>query len=171
MDEPPSTVVVFRRVPAGVRRAGLHRFARTLGDEVAGGREFECLITNDAELRRLNREFRGKDYATDVLSFSSGRLSLGVDCPDGAPRQASGKKRSSAPSLLGSMAISYQRAAEQAARFGHSAEQEIRMLMLHGLLHLLGLDHETDRGRMARIEAAWRRRLALPAGLIERVCR
>jgi probable rRNA maturation factor len=139
---------MFRRVPAGVRRAALHRFARVLRDEVGGGRNFECLITNDSELRRLNRQFRGKDYATDVLSFP-------LD----------------AEHVLGSLAISYQRAAEQGKRFGHSVEEEIQILMLHGLLHLLGMDHETDRGRMARIETAWRRRLALPAGLIERVRR
>src|SRR5215467_13112813 len=71
MDEPPSTIVVFRRVPASVRRAAVRSFAGVLRDEVAGGRDFECLISNDTELRRLNREFRYKDYATDVLSFPS----------------------------------------------------------------------------------------------------
>jgi len=126
----------------------LRRFAGVLRSQVAGGREFECLITTDGELRRLNRDFRGKDYPTDVLSFPAA----------GAPR---------AP-FLGSLAISAQRAAAQARAFGHSREQEIEILMLHGLLHLLGLDHETDRGHMARTEARWRRRLALPHGLIER---
>jgi probable rRNA maturation factor len=155
MDEPPSTVVLFHRVPAGVRRAALHRFARVLRDQVAGGRDFECLVTDDAALRRLNREFRGKDYATDVLSFSAS----GVGFP------------ARGPAPLGSLAISYQRAAEQGARFGHSPEQEVRILMLHGLLHLMGLDHESDRGRMARAEAGWRQRLALPASLIERARR
>ena len=155
MDEPPSTVVIFRRVPAGVRRAALHRFARVLRNEVAGGRDFECLIADDAELRRLNREFRGKDYATDVLSFPA----------RGAGFPARG------PAPLGSLAISYERAAEQGGRFGHSSEEEVQILMLHGLLHLMGLDHETDRGRMARTEAGWRRRLSLPAGVIERAQR
>ncbi len=148
MDDPPGSVVMFRRVPPGVRRAPLRRFARRLRDQLAGGREFECLITNDAELQRLNREFRGKDYATDILSF-----------PAHSPR------------LLGSLAISYERAAEQAGQFAHSIEEEVEILMLHGLLHLLGFDHETDRGRMARIESDWRRRLALPDALLERAHR
>src|SRR5207253_1834332 len=110
-------------------------FARTLQTDVTGGREFVCLVTGDRELRRLNREFLGKDYATDVLSFPSGRR-------DGA---------------LGEMAISIDRAREQASAFGHTVEDEIRVLMLHGALHLMGMDHETDGGRMARAETRWRR--------------
>ena len=70
---------------------------------------------------------------------------------------------------LGEIAISHHRAAAQAADFGHALEDEIRILMLHGLLHLLGMDHETDRGAMRRAETRWRRRLGLPVGLIERV--
>ena len=72
---------------------------------------------------------------------------------------------------MGEIAISCGRAAEQAAGFGHSSEDEIRVLMLHGVLHLLGMDHETDRGRMARAEAKWRAALGLPGGLIERTKR
>ena len=60
-------------------------------------------------------------------------------------------------------------AREQSAAYDHGFETEICILMLHGLLHLLGMDHETDNGRMAAAEADWRQRLALPAGLIERV--
>ncbi len=67
------------------------------------------------------------------------------------------------------MAISAARARAQAAQFGHSLDCEIRILMLHGLLHLMGMDHETDRGRMRRAESRWRQKLGLPAGLIERV--
>ena len=98
-----------------------------------------CLITTDAELRRLNRQFRGKNYATDVLSFP----------PD-------------------EMAISLDRAAAQAKELGHSLDDELRILMLHGVLHLCGLDHETDSGRMRRAETRWRKRFGLPVGLIER---
>jgi probable rRNA maturation factor len=138
---------LFRRAPAELNRRNLERFARTLRGEVARGAGFTCLIAGDSELRRLNRGFLGKDYPTDVLSF---------------PDPASG-------AILGEMAISAARARAQAAAFGHSLENEICILMLHGLLHLLGMDHETDRGQMARAEAAWRQRLTLPAGLIERV--
>jgi probable rRNA maturation factor len=125
----------------------LERFARTLRENVAGGRSFECLITSSGELRRLNREFRGKDAPTDVLSFPSG---------DGGG------------SFIGSVAVSWQRAGAQAREHGHSLEAELRILMLHGVLHLLGMDHETDSGRMARAESRWRLRLRLPDGLIER---
>ncbi len=116
---------------------------------MAGGRRFTCLITRDAELRRLNRQFLSRDYPTDVLSFPS-------PGPDG---------------FLGEMAISADRAAEQAQALGHSLEEEIGVLMLHGLLHLLGMDHERDRGRMARTERRMRQQLELPTGLIERASR
>jgi probable rRNA maturation factor len=139
--------VSFRRTPAGLRRTPIKEFADTLRKRVARGREFHCLITDDRELRRLNRQFRGADYATDVLSFPS--------------EEANG--------ALGELAISAQRAAAQAREFGHSRLEEIRILMLHGVLHLLGMDHETDRGEMARAEARWRKKLNLPAGLIARV--
>jgi probable rRNA maturation factor len=61
------------------------------------------------------------------------------------------------------------RARAQAREFGHSTEEEVRILMLHGVLHLAGMDHENDHGRMARAERRWRQALGLPAGLIERV--
>lgn len=146
------SLVLFRRTPVRLRRAAIQQFARTLRDRVAAGRGFGCLITDDRELRRLNREFLGKDYATDVLSFPD---------PSG-PGIASDR-------TLGEIAISADRAAAQAREFGHSLEDEIRILMLHGLLHLKGMDHERDSGRMARAEASWRRKLGLHSGLIERV--
>ncbi len=113
---------------------------------MAGDRGFLCLVTDDRELRRLNLQFLGKDEPTDVLSF-----------PEPGPE-----------GLLGEMAISAGRAREQARACGHSLDTEIRILMLHGLLHLLGMDHARDRGRMARAEARWRKKLGLPPGLIER---
>ena len=136
--------MTFRRIPADVRPRAVRLFARRLEREVAKGGRFDCLITGDAELRRLNLSFRGKDYATDVLSFPS------------------------AGGHLGDLAISAMRARAQAREFGHSTEDELRILMLHGVLHLLGHDHETDAGRMARMERRWRRELGLPNGLIER---
>lgn len=151
MASPEGSTVTFRRVPADVRAKAVAGFARKLERQVAKGRPFDCLITGDAELHRLNYAFRGKDCPTDVLSFPTG-----VGLPAGPAHS------------LGDLAISAVRARAQARRFGHTTEQEIRILMLHGLLHLLGMDHETDRGRMARAEARWRRELGLPNGLIER---
>lgn len=141
----PGPIVIFKRVTAALRRGGIRRFARDLSVQVAGGRSFCCLITSDRELRRLNLQFRGKDAATDVLSFP-------------APEDAS----------LGDIAVSAESAARQAAEFGHDSESEIRILMLHGVLHLLGQDHESDRGVMRRNEIRWRKHFALPVGLIER---
>ena len=141
------STVIFRRGRGILRRRPVERFARELQAAVARGRAFDCLITNDAELRRLNHEFRGKDAVTDVLSFPAAP-------PNGR---------------LGDIAIATGRAREQARAFGHTLEQEIRILMLHGVLHLLGMDHEKDGGRMARAEKRWRARLGLPNGLIERV--
>jgi probable rRNA maturation factor len=144
-------IVLFRRAPAELNRRNLERFARTLRGEVAKGAGFSCLVTGDSELRRLNRDFLGKDYPTDVLSFPVAQ----------ALPPARGQ--------LGEIAISLPRARRQSAAFGHSLEAEVRILMLHGLLHLLGMDHETDRGQMQRAETRWRKRLALPASLIERL--
>ena len=70
---------------------------------------------------------------------------------------------------MGDLAISIGRARAQAREFGHAIEQEVHILMLHGLLHLLGMDHEVDSGQMARAEKRWRNKLELPNGLIERV--
>ena len=151
MSSPDGSTVTFRRAPADLRLRAIERFARKLEQEVARGRAFDCLVTGDAELRRLNHAFRGKDYATDVLSF-----------PAGLANHAAGAH-------LGDIAISLARARKQARDFGHTTEQEVRILMLHGLLHLLGMDHESDAGRMARAEKRWRVRLGLPNGLIERV--
>lgn len=139
-------LITYRRKPATLDHKRLQQFAETLRERVARGREFHCRITNDAELRALNARFLGKDYATDVLSFPA------ADGADG----------------IGDIAISLQRARAQARGWRHSAEDEIRILMLHGVLHLLGLDHESDGGRMKRAEARWRRTLRLPNGLIER---
>jgi len=145
MTEPPSCELVFLRARGLTRRRELKDFALTLSLQLADSRGFVCLLSDDRELLRLNREFLRKDYPADVLSFpvEEGRS-------------------------LGEMAISVDRAREQAARFGHSLEEEVRILMLHGLLHLIGMDHERDRGKMRRSERAWRKRLGLPAGLIER---
>jgi probable rRNA maturation factor len=142
-------LITYRRKPATLDTKSLESFAETLRDRIARKREFHCLITGDAELRRLNAQFRGKDYATDVLSF-----------PTEGP--ASGSVS------LGDIAISLQHARAQAREWRHDLEDEIRILMLHGVLHLLGMDHEADSGQMRRTEARWRAKLGLPRGLIER---
>jgi probable rRNA maturation factor len=121
-------------------------FARRLQHDVAEGRTFVCLITSDAELQAWNRKYRKKDYPTDVLAFPAGG-------GDG----------------IGELAISFDRAREQASEHHHTPADEIRILMLHGVLHLIGLDHERDNGQMAKAERRWRKYFDLPAGLIERV--
>jgi probable rRNA maturation factor len=153
-----AATLVFRHPSRRVRRRGLGAFLRDLSAGLAGGRAVTCLITTDAEVRELNRRFLGLDRPTDVLAFPSGAgFSVGF-----AP--ALGR------SPMGDLAISLDRAAAQAAELGHSLEQELRILILHGLLHLTGLDHHDGTGGMARAEARWRKRLGLPAGLIERTC-
>ncbi len=149
MSSDDGSLVLFRRVRDRLDRQSLREFAAALRDFVAAGRPFCCLLAHDSHLLRLNRRFLGRDYPADVLAFPS-------HVPDPPP----------AP--LGDVAISVDRAREQAARLGHSTEDEIRILMLHGVLHLLGLDHETDGGRMRRIERRWRRQFRLPARRIPR---
>jgi len=105
------------------------------------------LITSNAEIRRLNARFRGKDSPTDVLSFPAGPLASG---------------------LAGDIAVSLDMAERNARRLGHSLEEEIRILVLHGILHLAGYDHENDQGEMERKETALRRKLGLASGLVER---
>jgi probable rRNA maturation factor len=136
--------ITYRRKPATLDSAALETYALLLQDRVAKRREYHCLVTNDAELQVLNLRFRGKNYPTDVLSF-----------PGTAP-------------YLGDIAISLQRARAQAREFGHSLDDELRILLLHGVLHLTGLDHESDTGHMARAEQRWRKKLALPSSLTER---
>lgn len=106
------------------------------------------LLTSSAKMKSLNRRFRGKDKPTDVLSFPAG---------PGAQKQ-----------LAGEIAISAEIAAQNARALGHSPAQEVKILALHGILHLRGYDHECDNGQMARREKRLRAKLHLPLGLIER---
>lgn len=128
-------------------KAGLTRFFNRARQAAGLRGDVDVLLTDDASLRRLNRNFRGKDKATDVLSFPA------VKNPGGH---------------AGDLAISLDTAARQAAAFGHSLRDEVRILMLHGLLHLSGMDHETDAGEMAARERELRSELRLPVTLIER---
>lgn len=105
------------------------------------------LITSSRYMRKLNARFRGKDRATDVLSFPGPVF---------------------AKDFAGDIAISQDIAARNARALRHSVAEEVKILALHGLLHLAGYDHETDGGEMAKRETALRRKLGLPSGLIER---
>ena len=100
-------------------------------------------------MRSLNLKFRGKDKATDVLSFPASQ--------DDPPQ-----------SFAGELAISAQIALRNAVQLGHSPAEEVKILVLHGVLHLAGYDHERDNGAMARKEVNLRRALRLPLSLIER---
>jgi probable rRNA maturation factor len=155
-------LIIHRRAgqpPRRVPRRLMGEFLEEVTRRVARGRGIVCLITNDGELRRLNRQFLGKDYATDVLSFTAGD-GLAKALPDGRASKGRGS--------LGEIAISIDRAAAQAKEHGHSLGDELRILMLHGVLHLAGFDHEKDSGEMRDTETRWRKRFGLPAGLIER---
>jgi probable rRNA maturation factor len=130
----------------------LARFLAAAQEAVGLKGEVTILLTTDAAIKGLNRRFRGKNKATDVLSFPAAG-------PDSGPRSKG---------IAGDLAISVTTALGQAAGQGHSLSTEIKVLVLHGLLHLAGYDHETDNGQMARREQMLRGRLGLPHGLIER---
>jgi probable rRNA maturation factor len=134
-------LVILRKKIAGLSRSTLERFRDTAN----------VLVTSSAELRSLNRQFRGADKATDVLSFP-------------APPGIADSRRAA-----GEVAISADIARENAERLGHSAAAEVKILALHGILHLAGFDHERDNGEMARREHQLRRQLKLEGGLIERM--
>lgn len=144
--DPPSSPLA--ELPT-LSRSGLARFLNRARAAVALAGEVEVLLTSDAELKRLNRQFRNKNKATDVLSFP-------------APAEIAAQH-------AGDLAISLETAARQAAEHGHSLRDEVRILLLHGLLHLAGEDHEQDSGEMAAREAALRTTLRLPNSLIARV--
>jgi probable rRNA maturation factor len=146
--EPPRAKAV-----AGLTKTAVARFMGRARKAVGLTGEVHVLLADDTTLRRLNRQFRGKDKATDVLSF-----------PAGAATVFFGEKE-----LAGDLAISLETAARQAKRFGHTLADEVRVLLLHGLLHLAGFDHERDSGEMAARERELRGKLGLPGGLIERV--
>ena len=116
-------------------------------------------ILPDSRVKALNRKYRRVDKTTDVLSFP--------DKGSGVLVGRDGRKLHPAP-FLGDIAISRGIARKQARLLGHSLALEFRVLALHGLLHLLGYDHDSDNGRMARVEARLRRKAKLPPGLIAR---
>ncbi|GGA76450.1 endoribonuclease YbeY [Edaphobacter acidisoli] len=129
-------------------KPALSRFANSARRAIGLTGQVSILLSTDAELKRLNRTFRGKNKPTDVLSFP-------------APAEIAAEH-------AGDLAISLETASRQAASYGHPLTDELRILILHGLLHLSGMDHETDHGEMAAREAELRSKLRLPVTLIER---
>ena len=123
----------------------LSRFATQAQRALALGGDVNVSITSSNQMRSLNRRFRGKNRATDVLSFPS-----------------------EAPGVAGDIAISLEIAARNANALGHDLATEVKILILHGMLHLAGYDHEIDNGEMQEREATLRQRFKLPVGLIER---
>jgi probable rRNA maturation factor len=141
------------RFGRAVRRRTLTAFLAQAALALRLQGEISVLLTTDRDIRRLNRQFRHKDKATDVLSFP--------------PLPAVGTSAQAA----GDLAVSVETAARQAEEAGHPLHAELQVLLLHGVLHLAGYDHESDAGKMARREAALRRKFGLNAGLIERSAR
>ena len=123
----------------GVARDELRAWLAALVAELApGAHSLGLKLTGDLAMRRLNREHRGKDQTTDVLSFPGGETREGYH--------------------LGDVVISVPQACRQAQTAGHGLERELRVLLLHGVLHCLGYDHESDDGTMDRLEKKLRRR-------------
>ena len=140
------TIILKRRAP-GVSEPRLEMFA-TQACRVLGIRgAVTVLIAGNRELEALNQRFNGKRHPTDVLSFPAPAFT---------------------PDFAGDIAISLDIATHNARALRHSVADELRVLILHGILHLAGYDHESDHGEMARKELTLRKRLLLPASLIER---
>ena len=140
------TVVLSRRIP-GLSERGLSNFVTSACRAAGLNGAPTVLVTNSGRMRQLNARFRGKDYATDVLSFPSPVFVEGFG---------------------GDIAVSADIAARNARVLGHSVPEEVKILVLHGVLHLAGYDHESDSGQMSEKELRLRRKLGLPAALIER---
>lgn len=142
--EPPdsSPEILNRQRTVAVRVRPLSEFARRLASTVRVSPEsFAVVLVSDRRIRELNRRYRNRSAATDVLSF---------------PLDETGEK-----GFLGDVVISAETAKRQARRLGHGLNVELQLLLLHGVLHLMGYDHETDRGAMNGREHGLRRRLGL----------
>ena len=141
-------MIIVRKRVAGLSEIALARFVTRASRAARLHGVVNLLLTSNSELRALNSRFRGKDSPTDVLSFPP---VFGL-----------------VDAFAGDVAISAEMAAYNARLLGHSPAEEIKILALHGMLHLAGYDHERDHGEMARTEERLRKFLRLPAGLIDR---
>ncbi len=140
-------IILHKRV-VGASEGALNAFITKAKRAIGLRGSVSVLLSNNRELHALNRQFRGKDKPTDVLSF---------------PSEVVGARR-----FVGDVAISVEIAAQSGKRLGHSSADEVKILILHGLLHLAGYDHEADHGEMARTEERLRKKLRLPNSLIAR---
>lgn len=138
----PFVVIIFEKALRGVDRTGMARFVRQAKKLAGVSGEVHILVAGNRRIQALNRRFRKKNKPTDVLSF---------------PRDGGGD-----------IAVSADIARQNATRYRHSAANELKVLVLHGMLHLAGHDHETDNGRMAKLESKLRAKLGLPGSLIGR---
>ncbi len=122
-------MVLNRQRKIKIDKKPLLELKRKLMEEFSENRDFTVVLVSDRKIKELNRAYRGKDDITDVLSFQA-------DQED----------------YLGDVIISVETARRQAEELGHSLEKELKVLMIHGFLHLLGYDHETDHGEMRALE-------------------
>lgn len=143
-------LVIFRKKILGLNATTLERFVLRVR-RLTRLPVIDVLVTTSSDMRRLNRQFRGIDKPTDVLSFPA--------TPFGRPRENR---------FAGELAISAEIAKENAKRLEHSLSDEVKILTLHGMLHLAGFDHESDEGEMNRKERKLRKQLKLDLALIER---
>jgi probable rRNA maturation factor len=141
-------LVIFQKRVPDLTELALDRFVARARRAAGLQGTVNVLLTSSNEMKSLNCRFRGKDKPTDVLAF---------------PADPSAQKQ-----FAGEIAISAEIASQNARVLGHSPAQEIKILVLHGVLHLRGYDHECDNGQMASREKHLRAKLDLPAALIER---
>jgi probable rRNA maturation factor len=146
-------LVILQKKVVGLSEESLSRFVTRARRESRLRGRVNVLVTGSAAMRTLNARFRGKNGPTDVLSF---------------PSESVGSPGNGKLGFAGEIAISADIAAQNASRLGHSVASEVKVLALHGMLHLAGMDHEHDNGQMARKEAKLRRVLRLPATLTQR---
>ena len=141
-------MVIFQKRVANLTELALTRFLSRARQSAGLRGAVNVLLTSSAEMKSLNRRFRNQDKPTDVLSF---------------PAEPGVQEKSA-----GEIAISAEIATQNAHSLGHSPAEEVKILVLHGVLHLRGYDHECDNGQMAKREKRLRAQLHLPLGLIER---
>ena len=138
------TEIINQQRKIKVETSVFEQFAQEAAEQLAGGKYATIVFVSDKKMKELNRDFRGKNTTTDVLSFPYERDEFETD-----------------EHFLGDIVVSLEQAARQAAENGLTLELEVKQLILHGILHLLGYDHETDQGEMNELELQWREKLGI----------